>query len=142
MGEDSKKAEIFCPVCGEVTLVVREPVFRGLRKVGEKLSCSTCGTEFEDEAEVQFVDKRKVDVFSEKDGVRLCLHCVHYIVNPFTQRCMLKRKEVEATDTCERFVRRPEEKKEEQKKSKRSDALKKLFGEEEEKQKPQKPGEE
>ena len=131
MGADSRGAEIFCPVCGKATLVVRRPVYDGLRKVGETLGCSVCGTEFAEDEEIEFVKKEGPHVFSEEDGVRLCLHCVHYVVNPFTQRCMLHRKEVEATDSCIGFLRRKQKKKEE-KKRKSSDALRKLFGEEKE----------
>jgi len=129
MGEDSRKTEIFCPVCGKVTLVVRRPVFEGLRKIGEKLSCVACETEFEEDTEVDFVEKEAPKVFSEEDGVRLCLHCVHYIVNPFTQRCTLHTREVEATDTCPDFVQRKERKREEEEKKEGSDVLKELFGE-------------
>jgi hypothetical protein len=139
MGEGSKKAEIYCPVCGKVTFVVRRPVFEGLKKVGEKLVCSTCGTDFEDEAKVEFVERGKVEVFTDEDGVRLCMNCQHYVVNPFIQRCMLSMDEVEATDTCKHFVRRPEQKKEEEKEDKGPHALKKLFGESEDKGQPEKP---
>ncbi len=127
MGEDSRKAEIFCPVCEKETLVVRRPVYDGLKKVGETLTCAACGTEFQEDAKVEFVEREKLEVFSEKDALRLCRHCAHYVVNPFTQRCMLHRKEVEATDTCQNFARRKEKKKEE--KGKCPDALKKLLGE-------------
>ncbi len=126
MGKDSRKAEIFCPLCGKVTLVIRRPVFEGLKKVGEKLVCSVCRTEFTEDEEVEFVERQAPKVFSEEDGVRLCLHCAHYVVNPFTQRCMLHMKEVEATDTCPDFVRRKEKRKEE--KPEGSDALRKLLG--------------
>ena len=127
MGEDSKKAEIYCPVCGKETLVIRRPAFEGLKKVGEKLVCSACGTEFKEDEEIAFVEREEPKVFSEEDGLRLCSHCRHYVVNPFTQRCMLHRKEVEATDTCQDFSLRKEKRKEE--KGKDSDALKKLLGE-------------
>ena len=137
MGADSKSAEIFCQVCGKATLIVRRPVFDGLKKVGERLSCSACGTEFTEE-EIEFVEKEAPKVFSEEDGVKLCLHCAHYIVNPFTQRCILHGKEVEATDTCPDFVRREEKKKEEEKR-KTPDALRKLFGDGEDADSPPKP---
>lgn len=139
MTGDSRKAEIFCPVCGKVTFAVRRPVFDGLKKTGEKLSCSVCQTEFEDETQIEFIERGKVTVFTEDDGVRLCLNCKHYITDPFIQKCMLHRKEVEATDTCEGFVRRPPPKKEKEKETKPSDALKKLFGEAQDKTAPQKP---
>jgi len=141
MGQESKKAEIRCPVCVKVTLVIRRPRFDGLKKVGESLSCSVCGTEFEDEAQVEFVEREKAEVFTEEDGVRLCLNCQRYVVNPFVQRCMLTLKEVEATDTCEKFALRPKPKKEEKKEEKTPDALKKLFGEEEVKDEPAEPSE-
>ena len=128
MTDDSRKAEIFCPVCGKVTFAVRRPVFEGLKKTGEKLSCFVCRTEFDDETQIEFIERGKVEVFSEEDGVRLCLNCKHYITDPFIQKCMLHIKEVEATDTCEGFVRRPPSKKEREKETKTSEALKKLFG--------------
>jgi hypothetical protein len=139
MREDSKKAEIHCPVCGKVTLVIRRPRFEGLKKVGEMLICSVCATGFEDEAKVRFAEPRKPHVFSEEDGVRLCMNCRHYIVNPFVQRCMLTMREVEATDSCQRFVLRPEPQKEEEKDEKGPDALKKLFGEDEVKDESEEP---
>ena len=45
----------------------------------------------------------KVEVFAESENKRLCRYCVNYIVNPFTQFCAIQKKEVQATDTCERF---------------------------------------
>ena len=47
-------AQIVCPECGQETLLLREPVFEGLRKVGETLKCSACKHEFENEADVPF----------------------------------------------------------------------------------------
>jgi hypothetical protein len=137
MRDNRKGAEIFCPICGQETLALRRPVFEGLKKVGEKLCCSACGTEF-DQGEVEFVEKEKVEVFTDEDGVRLCMYCAHYIVNPFTQRCTLRMKEVEATDTCRNFVRRLE-KKEEEEPEKDDSELKKLFGENQGKDTPGKP---
>lgn len=138
IGMEAKKAEIHCPVCRKVTLVVRRPKYDGLRKVGEILSCSVCLTEFADDANVQFVDQQKPRVFGEEEGVRLCLNCKHYIVNPFVQRCTLTMREVEATDSCIGFLLRPKPKEEEEKKEKGSDELRKLLGLEKEKAKKQK----
>lgn len=42
-------------------------------------------------------------IFDASEKGRLCRYCRHYVVNPFVQRCMLHRKMVEATDTCEQF---------------------------------------
>ena len=129
MRDAPKNTEIFCPVCGKVTIVVRRPKFEGLKKVGEQLNCLVCGTEFPDESQVEFVERAKVTVFSEDDGVRLCLNCQRYVVNPFVQRCMLTMKEIEATDTCKDFVRRRERKEDKEEEKKGADELKKLFGE-------------
>jgi len=46
-------------------------------------------------------------VFGDDEYGRTCRHCRHYIVNPFTQRCDLHKKEVEATDFCPDFDRKP-----------------------------------
>jgi hypothetical protein len=138
MPQDAKRAEIHCPICGKVTLVIRRPRYDGLRKVGEILSCSVCLTEFADEAHVQFVDQQKPHIFREEEGVRLCLNCKHYIVNPFVQRCTLTMREVEATDSCIGFLLRPKPKEEEAKKEKSPDELRKLLGLEKEKTKEQK----
>jgi hypothetical protein len=140
MPQDAKRAEIHCPVCHKVTLVIRRPRYDGLRKVGEILSCSVCLTEFADEANVSFVDQEKPHIFREEEGVRLCLNCKHYIVNPFVQRCTLTMREVEATDTCSRFLLRPKPKEEEEKKEKAPDELRRLLGLEKEKPKEQKAG--
>jgi hypothetical protein len=72
-----------------------------------------------------------VEVFSEEDGLRLCMNCRHYVVNPFVQRCMVHKKEVEATDTCIVFAMRVTPKKEKNEEKKGSDALRRLFGEDE-----------
>lgn len=137
MGKDSKGAQIFCPVCDKVTFVVRRPLYDGLRKVGEKLGCCECKTEFEDETKLQFVEQKKVEVFSEQDGLRLCMNCRHYVVNPFVQRCMVHKKEVEATDTCIAFTMRAIPKKQKNKEKKGLDALRRLLGEDEEKDEPE-----
>jgi len=113
--------EIVCTACGADTLVRREPVYEGFKKVGEKLLCASCGCEFADEESVPYKRARKspavfseadlskhVDVFAGDEKHRLCRYCQHYVVNPFTQRCGLHDRVVEATDTCPDF----EEKKE------------------------------
>ncbi len=94
----------------------RETVYDGFTKVGEKLSCSSCRHEYASEAEVPFKAEQpdpkifteadrsaKVNVFDEGENQRLCRHCANYIVNPFTQFCAIHKKEVQSTDTCDRF---------------------------------------
>ena len=46
-----------------------------------------------------------VNPFGETDGgpLRICSNCRNYVVNPYTQKCMLHQREVTATDTCEQF---------------------------------------
>lgn len=108
--------EIICRNCGADALLHREAVYDGFTKSGEKLTCSACGHEYADEADVPFKSKKadpvifteadrsaKVEVFNEDEAQRLCRLCANYIVNPFTQFCAIHKKEVQATDTCDRF---------------------------------------
>jgi hypothetical protein len=39
--------------------------------------------------------------------LRICSNCRSYVVNPFTQKCMLHEREVTATDSCPDFQPRP-----------------------------------
>jgi hypothetical protein len=108
--------EIVCRACGKDTLIRREPVFDGFKKVGEQLLCASCGHVYGGEDDVPFktarrssifseADKpRKVDVFRDDEKGHMCRHCKHYLVNPFTQRCGMHFKEVQATDSCSDFV--------------------------------------
>lgn len=117
---NAKKVEIVCTACGADTLLKREPVYDGFKKTGEKLSCTACGQVFASEDEVPYKERRevkifteadrmkKVEVFSESDKGGTCRHCAHYLKNPFTQRCELTFKEVQATDTCPKFEKRKE----------------------------------
>ena len=117
---DAKPVEIVCAACGKDTLLLRRPRYEGFTRVGEDLSCSACGHAYADEAAVPFKGRAVVQVFDESDRPvevkvfredekhRLCRYCKHYLINPFTQWCSLHRKEVEATDACDRFLLRPE----------------------------------
>jgi len=112
--------EIICPACGADTLLRRESVYEGLRVVGVRRLCASCGHVFEREEDVPFKQTRTTSIFSEADrGVKVeifrddekghtCRYCEHYVVNPFTQWCGLHHKDVEATDTCGRFSARPQ----------------------------------
>ncbi len=111
--------EIQCTACGEETLLKRVPRYDGFRKAGESLVCASCGHEFPSETEVPFKARKTGSLFDESDrpaSVRvfetheadqLCRHCKHYVVNPFCQRCGLRNRLVEATDSCERFEKKP-----------------------------------
>jgi hypothetical protein len=112
--------EITCQACGSDALLRREPKYEGFRKTGEQLLCSACGHEFKSEEDVPFKAKKTLSIFTEEDVAakadvfradekgRLCRYCEQYVVNPFTQRCGLHDKVVEATDSCEDFT--PKEK--------------------------------
>ncbi len=114
-----RPVEIICPACKCDAILRREAVYDGLRKTGERLFCSACGHEFSNEASIPFKRAAKpriftdedrserVDVFRNDERGRNCRHCAHYTVNPFTQRCGLTWRIVEATDTCEKFEPRP-----------------------------------
>ncbi len=104
-----------CPGCGAFTLFVTEPVYDGFEKVGDRQKCTQCGHVLaETDPEIMVGEAKpgifsddelpeKPEVFDESDTPTFCRHCVHYIVNPFTQRCGLHDKEVQATDTCGDF---------------------------------------
>lgn len=111
--------EIDCSACGRETLLRREPVYEGFKKTGERLLCAGCGHLYAREEDVPFKDRSGPRIFSESDksgtprifqgdeGKRTCRYCRHYVVNPFAQRCGLRRTFVEATDFCERFEKKP-----------------------------------
>lgn len=119
----STSREIQCPACGKEALLLREPRYEGFTRVGETLSCASCGHVFASEDEVPFKHRPKVEVFAESDrskkvkvfaegeNKRICRYCAHYVVNPFMQWCGLHKKEVQATDTCPQFTPKPPEKK-------------------------------
>lgn len=112
---ENKSIEILCPACGKESLLKRTPRYEGFKRTGEDLACSLCGHIFANENEVPFkkkpsshlFDPKELDakpkIFKPDDAARLCRHCAHYVVNPFVQRCALRRKEVEATDSCPKF---------------------------------------
>jgi predicted RNA-binding Zn-ribbon protein involved in translation (DUF1610 family) len=114
------RVEIHCPACGNEALLIREPVYQGFTRTGETLRCSACGHVFPNEAAVPFKHTTSKPLFSKAElptapqvfeadeNKRLCRYCAHYIVNPFTQWCSVHKKEVAATDTCNRFEPSPE----------------------------------
>ncbi len=114
--------QIRCSACGEEALVRREPIYDGFTKVAERFICTACGHEYADEAEVPFSGGRKkpnvftaddapktLDIFKDEERQKNCRYCAHYVVNPFTQRCGLHDKEVQATDICFDFEKQEEE---------------------------------
>ena len=122
--KDAKPVEIICSSCGKDTFLIRKPKYDGFTRVGEELTCSSCGHEYADETDVPFKGQQRIEVFTESDrsrqvkvfregeAARLCRHCAHYVVNPFMQWCSAHKKEVQATDTCRRFAPKPKPKEE------------------------------
>jgi hypothetical protein len=50
------------------------------------------------------VRPKVVNPFGGETGpLRICRYCRQYVVNPFTQKCMLHERETSATDSCEQF---------------------------------------
>jgi len=110
--------EIVCSACKADTMVRKENVFDGFRKTGEQFICVSCGHKYADERSVPFRQKKQISVFGDGDKVKpvsvfredergkTCRNCRHYLLNPFTQRCGLHFKEVQATDYCQDFERK------------------------------------
>ncbi len=106
--------------------MIVEPVYEGFTRIGERQRCAVCrhamtmpGSEAKGTAETT-ASRKLPSIFSEEDrspqihlfnageNERLCRYCRHYTVNPFRQWCGLHRRDVEATDTCERFEKKVE----------------------------------
>lgn len=111
--------EIMCPACGEETLLKREPRYDGFKKTGEALLCASCGHEFASEQDVPIRGRARPAVFDDSapaqkprvfrgdENASMCRYCAEYMVNPFVQRCVLHKREVQATDTCGQFRPKP-----------------------------------
>lgn len=113
-----KPREIICVACGQEALIRAEPLYDGFKKTGEVFVCVTCGHRYESAADLPVKEdtttavftaadrSQAVDVFAGDEKGRNCRHCVHYVVNPFVQRCSLHQRIVEATDRCDDFTGR------------------------------------
>lgn len=110
--------EMMCPVCGKETLAIKEPVYDGFTRVGERMKCAVCGHRFEVPAALPppkktpaiFTNEDRpaaIKVFSEGENRSICRYCANYLVNPFKQWCGHHMKDVEATDTCGQFEAKP-----------------------------------
>lgn len=120
MATERKHGLIACTACGKDCLILWKPAYEGFKKVGEVACCSSCGHEYKDGEPVPFVEKPAEvpgflapgekkplpKVLGEADALRFCMYCEEYIENPFTQRCVKHRREVQATDTCRDFKRK------------------------------------
>jgi hypothetical protein len=116
----AKPITLACRACGQETVLKRIPEYDGFRKTGERLECALCGHRYESEADVPARGASRPALFSEderparpvlfrdEERGRFCRTCMHYVVNPFTQRCDKHRRLVEATDSCGDFDARPD----------------------------------
>ena len=124
--------EHHCPACNRNVLTRREARFEGFRKTGEDWVCTRCGHRWPvaenrppERAGTRILEFESGDandkpsiagIFDESDRPvrprifdpserrRSCGWCRHMVVSPFSQRCGLKEREVEATDLCDAFV--------------------------------------
>jgi hypothetical protein len=114
--------EITCTSCGRVALVRVEPVYDGFRKTGESFVCTGCGHRYPsrdvtpflaaDGRPKVFTDRDRPDptrVFHADERRRCCGWCAHFVINPFSQRCGLTNRIMQATDYCARFSAKPAE---------------------------------
>ncbi|MDD4102042.1 MAG: hypothetical protein PHU80_05350 [Kiritimatiellae bacterium] len=101
-------------------MVRTEPVYEGFKKTGEVFICVLCGARYASADETPFAhadtrpkiftenDKPALPaVFSDDERQRCCGWCLHFVVNPFNQRCGLNNRETQATDLCVRFEKKP-----------------------------------
>ena len=104
MSPPAKK--IFCPACRQESALKVEKIYRGFTAVGEKRVCAFCGHEFTDD-EPETLTDRPPGWAADKNLRKICRRCLHYVVNPFVEKCMLHSRKVAATDTCPNFSLRP-----------------------------------
>jgi len=107
--------ELFCPTCGKDSLVIKEAVYEGFTRTGERMKCAVCGHAFDAPAE-EAPPRKAPSIFTEEDRSPalaifgdgenrvICRYCKNYLINPFKQWCGVHSKEVEATDTCDQFA--------------------------------------
>jgi len=114
--------EIRCTACRHLTLARAEPVYEDFKKVAETFVCTACGYRYSSREKTPFVDAEgrprvfsdadkpaAVKVFKSDERRRSCAWCRFFIVNPFSQRCGLNNRLVEATDVCARFAAKPDQ---------------------------------
>lgn len=104
---ENRKAElILCPYCKQKAPLKLEKAFDDtFNLIGEKKLCSFCKFEFTTD-EIPYLEQNSQKIFDPHAERHICLYCKNYVVNPWTQKCMLWNKEVTATDTCEKFEKR------------------------------------
>ncbi|MFC1643618.1 hypothetical protein ACFL1F_00880 [Chlamydiota bacterium] len=97
--------KIICPKCNQETFIKKEKVYQGFTPIGDRNICAFCNEEI-DEDKVKIKKDDKLEIFDEEKEKKVCRLCRHYVVNPWTQKCVLHKKYVEALDSCGDFIKR------------------------------------
>lgn len=100
-----KKKFIRCPSCKERSFINLKKEFNGFKVSGEKKICALCGYEFKPGEEPEYIEEKPLFT-DEGEEKKFCRDCHYYLVQPYTQRCILHKKEVTALDTCSDFLPR------------------------------------
>ena len=101
-----KSRKIFCPHCRQESAIKIEKIYDGFTPVGETKTCAFCGHEFVD-GEPAVIEEKIPEALKQRGERKVCYRCLHYVVNPFVQKCALHGKEVEALGSCPDFSARP-----------------------------------
>lgn len=103
---DIKSRFIKCPQCSQRAPLKIEKIFDDtFNPIGEKKICAFCKTEFK-ENEIEYAPAKTPKIFDPSAERKICQYCRHYVMNPWTQKCMVWNKEVTATDSCEKFEKK------------------------------------
>jgi hypothetical protein len=87
-----------------------EPVYdEDFKKIGEKLLCGFCKTEYGKD-DVPFVQEKKPEKAS-RTADETCEYCENFVKNIFYQKCTLKNKPVDIYDSCDSFKKKQVKKK-------------------------------
>ena len=63
-----QKVEIICNNCHKESFINKEPIYEGLTKIGEKVSCTSCGFVYTNEKDIPFKEEaKKYLIFDEDD---------------------------------------------------------------------------
>ena len=97
--------KILCHHCGNESFLKTEKIYDGFTPVGEKKVCAFCKEEIASE-EAAPLEEKKPEFLSDESKKDVCRFCKHYVLNPWTQKCVLRNEYVEALDSCDEFKAR------------------------------------
>lgn len=102
------KKFFICPNCKEKSFFVVKKEFDGFKVREKKQVCALCGYSFKEGEEMRFIKEKQL--FDDTDKQKnFCKDCRHYVMHPWTQKCMHKNIEVTALDSCEEFEKKEKE---------------------------------